>query len=82
MYRVTNEDYESNSYDEDDKEEFPDGDVVDAETKLFSEVEQMIGEMDETDLYEHGHQFNTMILNCSWKGMDCKSGYQNTRVVK
>ncbi|XP_046838980.1 degenerin unc-8-like [Xenia sp. Carnegie-2017] len=74
MYRVSNEDYESNSYDEDDKEEFPDGDVVDAEMKLFSEVEQMIGEMDETDLYEHGHQFNTMILNCSWKGMDCKSG--------
>lgn len=25
-------------------------------------------------LYEYGHQFDLMVKNCTWKGVDCKTG--------
>lgn len=62
------------NYDEDEEEEFPDLNTVSEETKLRIEIDRLIGSLDEADLYDSGHLFDVLIRNCTWKGIDCKSG--------
>ena len=62
------------NYDEDDEEEFPDENLISAEQKIRIEVDRLIGSLDETELYDNGHLFETFVRNCTWKGIDCKTG--------
>lgn len=59
---------------EDIEEDYPDSNEVDEETKLRSRIAMLIGKLDPSDLYDNGHSFSDMIVNCTWKGQDCKSG--------
>lgn len=73
---------ESGYYDEDEEEEFPDQNTVSLETKLRVEIDRLIGSLEESELYECGHVFTTLIRNCTWKGIDCKTGYVCRLVIQ
>ena len=76
-YRDDAEEYGSGyyNYDEEDEEEYPDQTSLSVEQRLRIEVDQLIARLDEFELYDNGHLFETLIRNCTWKGIDCKSGW-------
>ena len=48
--------------------------MVSIETKVRIKIDQLIGGLDNKNLSNGGHLFETMITNCTWKGIDCKYG--------
>ena len=74
-YRDDVNDNLSDYYDEEEDEEFPDEKTLSPDVRIRYEIDRLIGEMqDENDLHEHGHLFEILIKNCTWKGVDCKTG--------
>ena len=80
-YRDDVEDYDSDYYDEEGEEEFPDQEELSLETRLLYEIDALIGGLNEDELYDDGHMFDTFIKNCTWKGIDCKSGYVHLKML-
>lgn len=73
--------YDSGSayeYDKDENEDigedYPDPEAVDRQTRLREEIALLIGQLDSDGLYYSGHLFKDMVVNCSWKGLDCTTG--------
>ena len=60
-------------YDKD--QEGQDINMISFEEKLRYEIGYFIGSVDIHDRVDRGHQFEDMISSCTWKGLDCKTGY-------
>ena len=71
-YRYDGDDFDY--YNEDEEEEFPDEDTISLETKRQIEIDRLIASYDPAVLAQGGHQLEDLISNCSWKGIDCKTG--------
>ena len=56
-------------------DEIPDNDLdIDDRILLQQVVSIEASNYEEKELKPVGHQFSKMILSCSWKGINCKSG--------
>ncbi|CAB3990401.1 amiloride-sensitive sodium channel subunit gamma-2-like [Paramuricea clavata] len=61
---------------DDDGQNIGDGQISVDEGKVIEELVAIAAAaVDEDELKNAGHQFHDMLLSCSWKGFDCKSGY-------
>ena len=62
-------------YDGEGGGDFPDVNTITLDAQLRIEIDQMIGGMDPKILVESGHQWENLVVSCTWKGVDCKAGY-------
>lgn len=74
QYDGSGDGYNSAEDEEDLDDDYPEANEVSLETKLRTEISQLIGGLDSADLYYNGHLFSDLVQNCTWKGLDCKSG--------
>ena len=45
------------------------------EEELREEIHYSLIDLDIKDRIDRGHQFEDFISDCTWKGLDCKTGY-------
>ncbi|XP_028411245.1 degenerin deg-1-like isoform X2 [Dendronephthya gigantea] len=74
QYREDVNDHNSDYYEENEDDEFPDEKELSPDVRLRYEIDNLIGTLEEDELYWNGHLFEVLIKNCTWKGVDCKTG--------
>ena len=68
------EEYNSDNYDESEEEEYPDISKISVEARAEHEIDLLISTLPPAELRYLGHLFENLVRNCTWKGLDCKTG--------
>ena len=65
----------SNDFDDSDGEDINDDDIdLDEDVVIDELIAIAASSYNDTELMTAGHQFEDMILSCSWKGFNCLTG--------
>lgn len=68
------EEYDSDNYDQSEEEEYPDISNISVEARAEHEIDLLISLLPPADLRNLGHLFEDLVRNCTWKGLNCKTG--------